>query len=472
VAKTFYFDSRLGHGSNKGDSPFEALRNADDFNKLLLEPGDRVRFRAGQTFEGTFNPDRSGAEGPGREILIDTYTLGGEPTRWANFPGDATATHHIAWDVNASHIVMRHLQAAGAKYAGFVFREHQAFMIGESLRMRDCGTGARIRGSFTRLTKPDVQGAIMSRFQRKVTDEGGVAFSVEADGWANEENVIQQAFVYGAVAPADEKLDGGGVEIFGDVIGLYVEDCVFMFTKGVVEIGGPSRLPGQTPTTTRNVIFSRNLLINCDLLALFNDPNQDFPIRVKAMRFENNTFYNRTRDLSAVWVNGRWGDLSEITFERNIYSGLGTWIGTNQPVDTNLNSIQRRGNIYHRVGGVSLGYLTGSDDWVGDPGFVNPAGFDLRLKSRPNNGLMKEIPGALDLALSYDGLVDLKWLLKQTRTPLDANNFVGGLHSYPKHRHMWAIPKELRRAGMECAVSDFDQRWRLDADMNTWWQVE
>jgi hypothetical protein len=466
MAKTFYFDSLLGHSSHAGTGPFDALRDANDFNTLVLEPGDRVLFHAGQAFDGNFVLSRSGAEG--REIVIDTYTLGGETTRWATFTGDPTATRPIAWDVNASYVKLTHVQASGARYAGFLFREKQAHIEGSNLRMRNCGIGARLRGSQITLTHPDVQGATMSRFQHRVTDEGGVAFSVEADGWLNEGNTIAQAFVYGAIAPADDKFDGGDVEIFGDVVGLTVENSVFLFSKGGVEIGGPSRQSGQVPSTTRDVTFRKNLFIHTGVLALFNDPGQTFPIRVQNMRFLNNTIYDRTRNLSAVYFNGAWGDVSRVVrFEGNIYDGLGSWVGGK---GTLLDTIPHTGNLYQRLGSTSLGYTLSPDEWQGDPGFVNPAGLDFRLKSTPNAGLMRVIPGALGPAQTYDSLVDLKWLLKQTRTPLDANNFIGGLHSYPSHSQMWAIPQPLRRAGMECSVSAYDQRWRLAEDLTTWLQ--
>jgi hypothetical protein len=100
MAKTFWFNSKIGHSKHTGLNPLEPKRDADDFNRLMLDPDDRVRFHAGDTFEGNFDLSRSGAEG--RRIAIDTYLMGGETTRWANFEADPTATHPIAWNVRCA----------------------------------------------------------------------------------------------------------------------------------------------------------------------------------------------------------------------------------------------------------------------------------------------------------------------------------------------------------------------------------
>lgn len=452
MPKTYHFNAKTGHSKHSGLNPFEAKRDADDFNALLLEPGDRVLFRGGQTFEGTFAPKRSGESG--KEIAIDTYTLNGDPSRWANFTGDPSATYPIAWDVYASHLKMGHLTAQGARYAGFVFREQHAHVDGVNLRMRDCGIGARLRGSHVRLTHADAQGGTMSRYERKVTDEGGVAFSIEADGWLNEHNVIDRAYVQGAVAAEDEVFDGGGIEIFGDIKDLTVQNSLFLYSKGGVEVGGPTRKTG-TPSLAKDITFSRNVFIHpAGILVEFNHPSREFPIRVQNMVFDHNTIYDRTRNRSAVWFPGNWGDLSGVlTLTDNVYSGLGSWLGTNDSA-TRLNTVIQRGNVIRSVSDPSI--------------FMNEAYLDLRLKAGTDT--RQGVPGALGVGVVYASEVDLKWLLKQTRTPLDANQFVGGLHSYPHHAHMWAIPKPLRKAGMECAVSAFDQRWRLDTDEVTWLQ--
>ena len=59
-AAIYYVDSEFGDDSNSGLSESESLRSVSRTNSLSLSPGDSVRFRRSQSFDGTLELDQSG----------------------------------------------------------------------------------------------------------------------------------------------------------------------------------------------------------------------------------------------------------------------------------------------------------------------------------------------------------------------------------------------------------------------------
>lgn len=74
---TYHLDSATGDDTRKGTSPATAWRSLERVNRKTFQPGDRVLLRAGDKWEGTFQPRGSGTEG--KPIVIDRYGDGSKP---------------------------------------------------------------------------------------------------------------------------------------------------------------------------------------------------------------------------------------------------------------------------------------------------------------------------------------------------------------------------------------------------------
>jgi hypothetical protein len=67
----YYVDSGSGDDSNDGRSPSTAFKTLSKLNSITYVPGDRILFKSGTVYVGSFKPSGSGAEGS--SIIVDIY---------------------------------------------------------------------------------------------------------------------------------------------------------------------------------------------------------------------------------------------------------------------------------------------------------------------------------------------------------------------------------------------------------------
>lgn len=82
--QTIYYVSTAGNDGNSGrsgDTPFQTIARV---NSLLLQPGDQVLFRRGDTFRGSLKLRQSGSAP--RPIVIDAYGSGSKPVLSGSMP--------------------------------------------------------------------------------------------------------------------------------------------------------------------------------------------------------------------------------------------------------------------------------------------------------------------------------------------------------------------------------------------------
>jgi hypothetical protein len=68
-----YYVSPTGDDANAGTSPGSAWRSIDRANQAVLEPGDRLLFEGGQSFEGTLLFDEEDQGTPSAPIVVGTF---------------------------------------------------------------------------------------------------------------------------------------------------------------------------------------------------------------------------------------------------------------------------------------------------------------------------------------------------------------------------------------------------------------
>lgn len=74
---TYYVDSTGGDDGNNGTSQASAWRSLDKVNATTFAPGDKILFKAGESWNGRLWPKGSGSSG--NPIIIDMYGSGSKP---------------------------------------------------------------------------------------------------------------------------------------------------------------------------------------------------------------------------------------------------------------------------------------------------------------------------------------------------------------------------------------------------------
>ncbi len=97
-AQTTYYVAAIGSDINNGRSASTPFQSLAQVNRLLLQPGDSVLFRRGDTFRGSLTIGQSGLAG--RPIVVDAYGTGSKPvlagsvalTNWTNLGNNTWQT--------------------------------------------------------------------------------------------------------------------------------------------------------------------------------------------------------------------------------------------------------------------------------------------------------------------------------------------------------------------------------------------
>jgi hypothetical protein len=163
AGRSYYLDALGGDDARDGTSPARAWRSLARLGKVRFRPGDRILFRRGGEYAGTFVPVGSGA--PGMPVVVDAYGEGAPPQLRGD--GRAAATVLLRnveyWTLANLAISNQGTQAAARR-------------TGVHLLHEDAGTvhGIVLRG----LHIHDVNGSAVKK------EGGGSAILVEATGKA------------------------------------------------------------------------------------------------------------------------------------------------------------------------------------------------------------------------------------------------------------------------------------------------
>jgi hypothetical protein len=95
---TYYVDSTAGDDTQAGTSADRAWKTLDKINALEFLPGDRILFRRGRTFSGTFAPTGSGTAD--RPIVAASYGSGAKPVIDGGGTAAAIFLHNVdGWEL-------------------------------------------------------------------------------------------------------------------------------------------------------------------------------------------------------------------------------------------------------------------------------------------------------------------------------------------------------------------------------------
>lgn len=127
-ASAFYIDSENGNDDNEGTSPESPWKSADKLNSSEFIPGDKILFKCGQTFNGTFIMSSSGTES--EPITYSSYGEGELP----RIIGGEAFTMVI---ISKSNIIIENLDISGPTASGITIIAFQN-ENSDNITVRNC----------------------------------------------------------------------------------------------------------------------------------------------------------------------------------------------------------------------------------------------------------------------------------------------------------------------------------------------
>lgn len=210
---TAYYVSAEGNDGNAGTSPGSAWQSLSRINETVLQPGDSVSFRRGDSWTGGVVLDQSGT--PGSVITLNSYGSGDLPVIAGGEAGTCVR-------LNGSYVVVDGLRAAGCGYAGFSIYGDNAAVRNSAAAHNAVGLkvgGGSDFGNYTHNTLTDnnvmnvnTQGTGCGTAQAVDCSDDSGAFGVLINGSNNE---FSGNTVTGSSASSfDFGRDGSAFEIF------------------------------------------------------------------------------------------------------------------------------------------------------------------------------------------------------------------------------------------------------------------
>ena len=166
LAQTTYYIAAIGSDINSGHSANTPFQSLAQVNRLVLQPGDSVLFRRGDTFRGSLVVGQSGLAG--RPIVIDAYGAGSKPV----LAGSALLTN---WTNLGNNTWQTTCAACGDRVTG-VYRNDTALPLG-----RYPNTDAPNQGRLT--VQAHVGTGELTSKQPLMTDWTGAEVVVQATQW-------------------------------------------------------------------------------------------------------------------------------------------------------------------------------------------------------------------------------------------------------------------------------------------------
>lgn len=378
----YYVDYQLGQDTNAGTSPTLAWKTLTRVKAAALQPGDKVLFRRGQTWNGLLTIAASGTQV--NPIVISAYGEGERPV--LRNPGDASNTTR-AIILLGDWVIVESLRVQDTFDAGIRLETGADHNIVRDVEITNTGLGIQINGDFNQFTRNFVHDLhLVINTPGGMDDYGAVGVVLHG---AAHSDVSYNRFERCRSASYDYGFDGGAVEWYGqqadqnNVHHNWVQD-----SQGFLEVGGGS--------ASDNVV-AYNVSLNNGRFSLLNLAGKYASI-VQNFRVENNTIIEQAGAEQGWLIFAFDAAPTPATFStRNniVYAEYFQYIA--RPIMSNYTHDH---NLYQLAGGTALGFSLGIGELQGNPLWVNLAGRDFHLQPgspATNAGV------ALGYSLDFDG---------------------------------------------------------------------
>jgi hypothetical protein len=247
---TYYLDAKGGDDSTSGTSEAKPWATIDKADALDLDPGDRLLFKGGESFEGNLRlsaEDAGTAENP---VLVSSYGEGRASIEAGMGKG---VSIHNAGGVEVSDLVVKGAgYTAGNRVSGIeIYTDRGAatkfeYVRVENVEVSDFGyAGILLAANPKDGTKSGYRDVRITNVSAHENAEAGIQsygyYSRSANGWAHEDVYIGSSYAYDNRGIPDKGANTGSGIVLGDVNGAIIERCV-AYDNGEnnnYEYGGP-----------------------------------------------------------------------------------------------------------------------------------------------------------------------------------------------------------------------------------------
>lgn|GEM_PF-6733916 len=277
--RAFFVDSSspAASDSHPGTSPEAPLASLAGLGKLLLQPGDRIAFKAGSRYRGELVVSASGSEE--RPIVFTSYGSGPPPViRPAGADGIRIQ--------GGTRLLLENLQLEDAADTAIVLDAQSSFVTVQRVVVRRAGRGIQVSGTSHRIVANDIGDLHMvTNTPGGDDDSGAQGFVISGRAHVFLCNRVRAA----RASSYDYGVDGVGFEFWRSVRDVVLRWNRVEESAGFLEIGG---LPGDT---VENVVIEGNLAVDAAPFSwIHNRPGVgNFGVTVANLRLRGNTILER-----------------------------------------------------------------------------------------------------------------------------------------------------------------------------------
>ncbi|KQP38311.1 hypothetical protein ASF49_04690 [Methylobacterium sp. Leaf104] len=304
----YYVDksSKFASDRNPGTSAAAPLTSLEAVNKLKLQAGDTVAFKAGTAYTasaagtGALNITASGTEKA--PITFTTYGTGPAATI-ANSAAGYSDAINVA---NAKYVVIDGLTITGAAQAGVNVTKSASHITIRNVEASQVGEGVMLNGTDNLVTRSYFHDLKMIKNTANVYDDDYGAVGVMI---GNSNNEVSYTRIVNAKAPSfDYGHDGGGIELFGTMNNVKIHDNWIENTVGFIEAGGYKN-------SLTNISITNNVSLNNNGFLVLHNGGGNFASTFRNVDLSHNTIVeqkNTAKSLASVFLDAAYkaGQLS------------------------------------------------------------------------------------------------------------------------------------------------------------------
>lgn len=258
-AAQYFVDSRAsGLDLGTATDPWKSMSKV---SAKTFAPGDVINVARGSTYEAVLNGapivTLKGSGASGNPIIFQASGVGNPPLIKNTGSGSSAGIWIGNWSTGASWFVIDGFKIEGALEAGITIFKNSNNNTVQNIEMVDCGVGISTEGEYNLITKSNFHDFKMVKNTPGGDDDYG-ANAIVISAPNNEfsyntcKNLCNQSYDYG--------IDGGCVELFGNVSNAKIHHNYAELSCGFLENGGQGT--GTYKGIANNVTVSYNVAIN------------------------------------------------------------------------------------------------------------------------------------------------------------------------------------------------------------------